>query len=81
MADQEDEIGWTLCVYAHRGLPPDRQDFTDLAKAEKAFEQAKSAAILFQTRPPIKGLGWVKLKQKDFPTPAPAAKPEPAAKA
>lgn len=79
MADQEEEIGWCVCTYKHRGLAPDRADYTDLAKAEKAFEGAKAAAILFQTRPPIQGLGWIKLKQKDAPPPAPAAAPKPAA--
>lgn len=77
MPGEEDVLGYTLCAYFGRGLPPERSEFTDLAKAEKAFTDAKAVAILWQTRPPSQGLGWVKLKEKDAPPPAPpvAAKP------
>lgn len=56
--------GYVVTVYAGRGLPPDRQDIDDRAKAEKAFNDAKGAAILWQTRTPAEGVGWTKLKEK-----------------
>lgn len=77
MADELREgEAFTVCVYAGKGLPPTRTDYTDLAKAEKALETAKTHAILFKTRPPTLGLGWIKIKEKQ---PAPEA-PKPAAK-
>jgi len=66
--------GYTLCTYTAKGLPPDRQELTDLAKAEKAFNDAKFAAVLWQCRPPGEGLGWIKLKEKETPPPG-AVKP------
>ncbi|HEY3323378.1 MAG TPA: hypothetical protein VGP72_23180 [Planctomycetota bacterium] len=71
MADEG--IGYVLQVFSGRGLPPDRTDFEDKAKAEKAFNDAKNAAILWQSRPPTLGLGWIKLKEKEATTAAPAA--------
>ncbi|MCW8131818.1 MAG: hypothetical protein KIS92_15840 [Planctomycetota bacterium] len=73
--------GYTLCVYAGKGLPPERQELADLAKAEKAFTDAKAAAVLWKVRPPGEGLGWIKVKEKDTPPPAPPAPPKPAAAA
>jgi hypothetical protein len=57
--------GFVLTVYSTRGLPPERSDFEDAAKAEKAFTDAKSAAILWQTLTVESGLGWVKVKEKE----------------
>lgn len=71
MAD--DVIGYVLQTYPGVGLPPDRVDFDDQAKAEKAFSDAKFFSILWQSRPPTQGLGWVKLKEKEAPAPAPVA--------
>jgi hypothetical protein len=58
--------GYILTVYVARGLPPERTEYEekDKAKAEKAFNDAKGAAILWQSRTPAQGLGWVKLKEK-----------------
>lgn len=67
------EEGYTLCVYFGKGLSPERSEILDLAKAEKAFTDAKGAAVLWQVRPPGEGLGWIKLKEKEAPPPAPAA--------
>jgi hypothetical protein len=78
VADQE-TIGYVVTVYSGRGLPPERSDFEDKVKAEKAFTDAKFAATLWQSRPPALGLGWVKLKEKEAPPPAPPAPPAPAA--
>lgn len=72
------EEGYTLCVYFGKGQPPERQEITELAKAEKAFVDAKGAAILWQVRPPGDGLGWIKVKEKEAPPPAPPAPPKPA---
>jgi hypothetical protein len=55
-------------LYPARGVPPERSDFEDKAKAEKAFNDAKAAAILWLTRTPAQGLGWVKLKEKAAPS-------------
>jgi len=52
-------------------LPPERTDFEDKVKAEKAFTEAKFAAILWQSRPPTQGLGWIKMKEKEAPPPPP----------
>jgi hypothetical protein len=71
----EETIGYVLTTYAGKGLPPDRTDFEDKAKAEKAFTDAKFYSILWQSRPPALGLGWVKLKEKEAPPPAPAPAP------
>lgn len=60
----EEGSGYVLLVYFGRGLPPERAEFEDKAKAEKAFNDAKGAAILWLTRTPAQGLGWVKLKEK-----------------
>jgi len=76
----EEAIGYVLTVYPGVGLPPDRTDFEDKVKAEKAFTDAKSFSILWQSRPTTMGLGWIKLKEKEAPPPAPAAA-APAAKA
>lgn len=73
-----EDIGYIVTVYTARGVAPDRTDFEDKVKAEKAFTDAKSAAILWQARPPTQGLGWIKLKEKETPPPAPAAPPAPA---
>ena len=70
MAD--DVIGYVLQTYPGVGLPPDRVDFEDQTKAEKAFNDAKFFSILWQSRPPTHGLGWVKLKEKEAPPVAPA---------
>ncbi|MBI3829177.1 MAG: hypothetical protein HY291_06655 [Planctomycetes bacterium] len=75
------EEGYTLCVYFGKGLSPERSEILDLAKAEKAFTDAKGAAILWQVRPPGDGLGWIKLKEKEAPPPAPPAPAKPAAPA
>ena len=57
--------GYVVCTYTHPALAPERKAFSDLPKAEKAFKAAKTKAILFQTREPAQGLGWVKVKEKD----------------
>jgi len=82
----EESIGYVLTVYPGVGLPPDRSDFEDKIKAEKAFTDAKAFSILWQSRPTTMGLGWIKLKEKEAPPPTPpapaaAAKPAPAAAA
>jgi len=59
--------GYALMLYPARGVPPERTEFEDKAKAEKAFNEAKASAILWQTRTPAQGLGWVKLKEKAGP--------------
>jgi hypothetical protein len=72
----DDAIGYILTQYPGRGLPPERSDFEDKIKAEKAFTDAKMVSILWQSRPVSAGLGWIKLKEKDAPPPsavAPAA--------
>lgn len=69
----EETIGYVLTVYPGIGLPPDRSDFEDKIKAEKAFTDAKAFSILWQSRPTTMGLGWIKLKEKEAPPPAPAA--------
>jgi hypothetical protein len=74
----EESIGYVLTVYTGRGLPPDRSDFEDKAKAEKAFLDAKAFSILWQSRPTTQGLGWLKLKEKEAPPPAPPAAAKPA---
>jgi hypothetical protein len=71
----DDAIGYVLTVYSGKGLPPDRTDFEHVEKAEKAFTDAKAFAILWQSRPPTQGLGWIKLKEKEAPPPGPAAPP------
>lgn len=76
MAD--DAIGYVLCVYPGVGLPPERTDFEDKVKAEKAFTDAKFFSILWQSRPPTTGLGWIKIKEKEAPPPAPAPSAAPA---
>ena len=63
MPNQEG-FGFTLCVYSHRALPPQRSEFNDLTKAERAYDKAKGKAILFETRPAGDGLGWKKVKEK-----------------
>jgi len=75
------EEGYTLCVYFGVGLPPERSEISDLPKAEKAFADAKGAAVLWQVRPPGEGLGWIKVKEKEAPPPAPPAPAKPAAPA
>ena len=75
MASEESTIGYVLTTYAGVGLPPERADFEDKIKAEKAFTDAKFFSILWQSRPPTHGLGWIKLKEKEAPPPAPAAPP------
>ena len=74
-----EDIGFIVTVYSGRGLPPERTDFEDKVKAEKAFTDAKFAATLWQQRPPTEGLGWVRLKDKEAPPPAPPAAAKPAA--
>jgi hypothetical protein len=74
----DDAIGYVLTVYTGRGVPPERTDFEDKVKAEKAFTDAKFAAILWQSRPPTQGLGWIKMKEKEAPPPAPPAPAKPA---
>ena len=71
----EESTTYVLTQYQGRGLPPDRSDFEDKVKAEKAFTDAKFYSILWEARPPTLGLGWVKLKEKEAPPPAPAAPP------
>jgi hypothetical protein len=73
----DEAVGYVLTVYFTRGLPPERSDFEDKAKAEKAFTDAKGAAILWQSRPVSQGLGWIKMKEKEAP-PVTAAPPAPA---
>ena len=68
-----DDSGYILTVYASRGLPPERSNFEDKVKAEKAFTDAKFAAILWQNRSVVQGLGWIKLKEKEAPIGVPAA--------
>lgn len=63
----EDAIGYVLTLYFGRGLPPERSEFEDKTKAEKAFGDAKVAAILWQSRSATSGLGWIKLKEKEAP--------------
>ncbi|MGD0093849.1 MAG: hypothetical protein ABSE73_28405 [Planctomycetota bacterium] len=65
----EEGNGYVVLVYPARGVPPERTDFEDKdkAKAEKAFNDAKAAAILWLARTPAQGLGWVKLKEKTAP--------------
>ena len=60
----EEGNGYALLIYPVPGAPPDRTEFEDKAKAERAFGDAKTAAILWLTRTPAQGLGWVKLKEK-----------------
>ena len=74
MPGEEDILGYTVSIYFTSGVAPERSEFTDRAKAEKAFQDAKAAAILWQTRPPGQGLGWIKLKEKETP-PAQPEKP------
>ena len=62
--DQEPEIAYTVCEYAKPGVAPTRTEFNDLARAEKAFDKCKGAAVLFETRPPAHGLHWKKIKEK-----------------
>ncbi len=69
----EESIGYVLTVYSGIGLPPDRTDFEDKVKAEKAFTDAKAFSILWQSRPTTMGLGWIKLKEKEAPPPASVA--------
>ncbi len=69
----EESTGYVLTTYTGIGLPPDRADFEDKVKAEKAFTDAKFYAILWEAKPITEGLGWVKLKEKEAPPPAPAA--------
>ncbi len=76
----DEGIGYVVQVFTARGLPPERSDFDDKAKAEKAFNDAKGFVIFWQTRPPTLGVGWVKLAEKDTPL-APPAPPKPAAPA
>lgn len=75
-----EEIGYIVTVYHARGAAPERTDFEDKTRAEKAFTDAKAAAILWQARSVGQGLGWVKLKEKEAPAlpPAPAAPVAPA---
>ena len=76
----DDAIGYVLTLYFGRGLPPERSDFEDKTKAEKAFNDAKAAAILWQSRPATSGLGWIKLKEKEAPPVQAAATAVPASK-
>lgn len=71
----DEALGYIVTVYFGRGLPPERSDFEDKVKAEKAFTDAKAAAILWQSRSVGTGLGWIKIKEKEAPpvTAAPAA--------
>lgn len=69
----EESIGYVLTVYPGVGLPPDRSDFEDKVKAEKAFTDAKAYSILWQSRTITQGIGWIKLKEKEAPPPAPPA--------
>jgi hypothetical protein len=77
----DDAFGYVLTVYPARGTAPERSDFEDKTKAEKAFVDAKFQAILWESRPATKGLGWIKLKEKATPPPAPPAPAKPAAAA
>ena len=61
----EEGSGYVLMAYPAPGVAPERTEFEDKAKAEKAFNDAKSAAILWLSRTPAQGLGWVKLREKD----------------
>jgi hypothetical protein len=63
--------GYILMLYHGPGLAPERSEFEDQARAEKAFTDAKTAAILWEARTATTGLGWVKLKEKDAPPAAP----------
>ena len=65
MADQENLIGYTVCEYSQAGAALKRTEFTDIARAEKAFDKAKGATVLFETRTPGEGLHWKKIKEKD----------------
>ena len=71
----EESIGYVLTVYTGIGLPPDRSDFEDKVKAEKAFTDAKAYSILWQSRTITQGVGWIKLKEKEAPPPAPPTPP------
>ena len=66
----EEGSGYVLMLYPARGVPPERTEFEDKDKdkAEKAFNEAKSPAVLWRARTPAQGLGWVKLKEKPAPT-------------
>lgn len=59
---------YVLMAYPSRGVAPERADFEDKAKAEKAFADAKTAAILFGVRSVENGVGWVKLNEKSAPS-------------
>ena len=76
----DEASGYVLTVYFGRGLPPERSEFEDKIKAEKAFTDAKAAAILWQSRTVGNGLGWIKVKEKEAPIgPPPGAAPAPGA--
>ena len=71
----DDAIGYIVTQFFGRGMAPERADFEDKVKAEKAFTDAKKASILWQSRPVSTGLGWIKLKEKVAPPPAPVPPP------
>ena len=71
----DDPIGYIVTQFFGRGMAAERADFEDKVKAEKAFTDAKNAAILWQSRPVSTGLGWIKLKEKVAPPPAPVPPP------
>ena len=71
----DDAIGYIVTQFFGRGMAPERADFEDKVKAEKAFTDAKNASILWQSRPVSTGLGWIKLKEKVAPPPAPVPPP------
>ena len=60
----DDAIGYIVTQFFGRGMAPERADFEDKVKAEKAFTDAKNAAILWQSRPVSTGLGLIKLKER-----------------
>ena len=62
-----DAAGSVVTVFTAKGIAPDRSDFEDKTKAEKAFADAKHAAILWEARTATAGLGWIKLKEKEAP--------------
>jgi hypothetical protein len=76
----DEASGYVLTAYFGCGLPPERTEYEDKLKAEKAFADAKTAAILWQSRSVANGLGWIKLKTKEAPiAPPPGAAAAPVA--
>jgi hypothetical protein len=60
----EEGSGYVLMFYPAPGVAPERSEFEEKAKAEKSFNDTQGHAILWLSRTPAQGLGWVKLKEK-----------------